>query len=84
MRRSPRDMLDLAHHIVESKSGHFVPQKFDDGFGFALLGDERSGKPVIAATRFEVGAHAPEPAIADPKGGCVRKCALKASGAPDA
>jgi hypothetical protein len=77
MRRSPRDMLDLAHHIVESKSGHFVPQKFDDGFGFALLGDERSGKPVIAATRFEVGAHAPEPAIAGPEGRVRQKVCVK-------
>jgi DNA end-binding protein Ku len=26
----PKDMLDLASHIVETKAGHFEPKKFDD------------------------------------------------------
>jgi hypothetical protein len=26
----PKDMLDLASHIVETKAGHFDPKKFDD------------------------------------------------------
>jgi DNA end-binding protein Ku len=26
----PKDMLDLALHIVKSKTGHFRPEKFDD------------------------------------------------------
>ena len=27
----PKDMLDLAAHIVETKSGHFDPAQFEDG-----------------------------------------------------
>jgi DNA end-binding protein Ku len=26
----PKDMLELASHIVETKSGHFEPEKFED------------------------------------------------------
>src|SRR5215467_9296021 len=32
----PKDMLDLAKHIVQTKSGHFEPQKFDDRYEKAL------------------------------------------------
>jgi DNA end-binding protein Ku len=32
----PKDMLDLAIHIVETKSGHFKPQKFKDEYEDAL------------------------------------------------
>ena len=35
LRRSqkvPKDTLDLAHHIMKSKSGHFAPQKFEDEY----------------------------------------------------
>ena len=32
----PKDMLDLASHIVETKSGHFEPDKFDDHYEGAL------------------------------------------------
>jgi DNA end-binding protein Ku len=28
----PKDMVDLAGHIVETKRGHFKPQKFDDRY----------------------------------------------------
>jgi DNA end-binding protein Ku len=28
----PKDMLDLAAHIVETKAGHFVPEKFEDHY----------------------------------------------------
>lgn len=31
-----RDMLDLARHIVEQKSGHFRPDKFEDHYEAAL------------------------------------------------
>jgi len=31
-----KDMLDLARHIVETKSGHFEPQKFEDHYEKAL------------------------------------------------
>jgi DNA end-binding protein Ku len=32
----PKDMLELAAHIVESKSGHFQPEKFEDQYEDAL------------------------------------------------
>jgi DNA end-binding protein Ku len=32
----PKDMLELAAHIVETKSGHFNPQKFEDHYEEAL------------------------------------------------
>ena len=31
-----KDMLDLAKHIVEQKSGHFEPEKFEDHYERAL------------------------------------------------
>ncbi|MGY3529289.1 Ku protein [Bradyrhizobium sp. USDA 4452] len=52
-----KDMLDLAKHIVEQKSGHFEPDKFEDHYEQALqelLDQKRKGQP-IAATR----KHAP-------------------------
>ncbi len=33
----PKDMLDLASHIVDSKSGHFDPARFEDRYENALL-----------------------------------------------
>jgi DNA end-binding protein Ku len=32
----PKDMLDLAKHIVETKAGHFEPDKFEDRYEDAL------------------------------------------------
>ena len=32
----PKDMLELASHIVETKSGHFEPEKFEDQYEDAL------------------------------------------------
>jgi DNA end-binding protein Ku len=32
----PKDMLELASHIVETKSGHFEPEKFEDHYEDAL------------------------------------------------
>jgi DNA end-binding protein Ku len=32
----PKDMLELASHIVDSKSGHFEPEKFEDHYEDAL------------------------------------------------
>jgi DNA end-binding protein Ku len=32
----PKDMADLAAHIVETKAGHFKPQKFEDHYEEAL------------------------------------------------
>ena len=45
----PKDMLDLAGHIVESKAGHFNPKEFDDQYEDALqalIKQKQSGKPI--------------------------------------
>jgi Ku protein len=34
----PKDMLELAAHIVETKKGKFQPEKFDDRYEDALKG----------------------------------------------
>src|SRR4051812_10067681 len=50
-----KDMLDLAKHIVEQKSGHFDPGKFEDHYEKALqelLEKKQKGLP-IAARRTE-------------------------------
>lgn len=42
-----KDMLDLARHLVEQKSGHFEPDKFEDQYETALLdliNQKRAGK----------------------------------------
>lgn len=44
-----KDMLDLAKHIVDQKSGSFEPDKFEDHYEAALvelINQKRSGKPV--------------------------------------
>jgi DNA end-binding protein Ku len=46
-----KDMLDLAKHIVEQKSGHFEPQKFEDHYEAALqdlLAKKQKGQPIAA------------------------------------
>ena len=45
----PKDMLDLASHIVKIKEGHFDPDKFDDRYEDALkelLKMKQEGKPI--------------------------------------
>ena len=45
----PRDMLDLASHIVEMKVGHFDPNNFDDRYEDALkdlLKRKQEGRPI--------------------------------------
>jgi len=47
-----RDMLDLAKHIVEQKSGHFAPDKFEDRYEAELqelLNKKQKGLPIAAA-----------------------------------
>jgi DNA end-binding protein Ku len=46
-----KDMLDLAKHIVESKSGDFEPGKFEDRYENALveLLNQKKGEPVRTA-----------------------------------
>src|SRR6201996_3286413 len=49
-----KDMLDLARHIVEQKSGSFEPNKFEDQYETALLdliNQKRAGKPIVAKAR---------------------------------
>src|SRR5207244_4642371 len=46
-----KDMLDLAKHIVEQKSGHFEPEKFEDHYEAALqevLAKKQKGVPITA------------------------------------
>jgi DNA end-binding protein Ku len=45
----PKDMLDLASHIVESKAGHFDPERFEDQYEDALkdlLKKKQSGQKI--------------------------------------
>jgi hypothetical protein len=47
--RIPKDMLDLASHIVKTKVGHFEPSKFEDQYEDALkelLKKKQEGKPI--------------------------------------
>jgi len=45
----PKDMLDLASHIVKTKEGHFDPSNFEDQYEDALkelLKKKQEGKPI--------------------------------------
>ena len=49
-----KDMLDLAKHIIESKSADFEPGKFEDRYENALvelLNQKRKGEPVRTAVK---------------------------------
>ncbi len=49
-----KDMLDLARHIVEQKSGSFEPDKFEDQYETALvelIDQKRTGKPITPKER---------------------------------
>ena len=49
-----KDMLDLAKHIVNQKSGHFEPDKFEDQYERALvelINQKRAGKPIVPKER---------------------------------
>src|SRR5499425_3487123 len=52
----PKDMLELASHIVETKSGHFEPEKFEDQYEDALkelIQKKQSGQPIEAPKQRE-------------------------------
>jgi DNA end-binding protein Ku len=52
----PKDMLELASHIVETKAGHFDPSKFDDRYEDALkelIKKKQEGKPIEQPERRE-------------------------------
>jgi DNA end-binding protein Ku len=47
-----KDMLDLARHIVEQKSGSFEPEEFEDRYESALIeliNQKRNGLPMAKA-----------------------------------
>jgi DNA end-binding protein Ku len=47
--RIPKDMLELASHIVATKTGHFEPKTFEDHYENALkelIRKKQSGKPI--------------------------------------
>jgi DNA end-binding protein Ku len=49
-----KDMLDLAKHIVNQKSGDFEPEKFEDHYETALIdliNQKRAGKPIVPKER---------------------------------
>jgi DNA end-binding protein Ku len=49
-----KDMLDLAKHIVQQKSGHFDPAKFEDHYEAALtelINKKRNGERITSATK---------------------------------
>jgi len=49
-----KDMLDLAKHIVEQKSGHFEPARFEDHYETALaelLAKKQKGLPIAAVKK---------------------------------
>src|SRR3978361_2011456 len=53
-----KDMLDLARHIVEQKSGHFDPDKFEDHYETALqdlLEKKKSGQPIAKVAARSTG-----------------------------
>src|SRR5215472_16424466 len=53
-----KDMLDLAKHIVDQKSGHFEPERFEDHYETALaelLAKKQKGLPIEAVKRPAAG-----------------------------
>ena len=53
-----KDMLDLAKHIVNQKSGRFEPDKFEDHYEAALvdlINSKRAGKPITPKERRAAG-----------------------------
>jgi DNA end-binding protein Ku len=49
-----KQMLDLAKHIVNQKSGRFEPEKFEDHYETALvdlINSKRAGKPITPVER---------------------------------
>src|SRR5256884_6519273 len=52
----PKDMLELAAHIVETKAGHFKPEKFEDHYEEALkelLKKKQAGEKIEAPKERE-------------------------------
>ena len=50
----PKEMKDLAAHIIDSKAAHFDPKQFDDRYEEAvaeLLKSKQAGKPMKTSRR---------------------------------
>jgi DNA end-binding protein Ku len=81
-----KDMLDLAKHIVEQKSGHFDPAKFEDHYEAALsdlLQKKQSGQPIAKIASRTSGnvidiMDALRASLKDSKGAPAAKPAAKA------
>jgi hypothetical protein len=58
-----KDMLDLAKHIVEQKSGRFKLEKFEDHYEAALAEDDATLRPL----KFSFGALPPLIGSEDPR-----------------
>jgi DNA end-binding protein Ku len=55
-----KDMLDLAKHIVEKKSGAFEPELFEDHYEAALIdliNKKRNGLPIVAKAAPKTGGN---------------------------
>ncbi|MGP8123841.1 MAG: Ku protein [Xanthobacteraceae bacterium] len=53
-----KDMLDLAKHIVDTRTGHFEPQKFEDTTETAmieLINRKKAGQPITRARSDDRG-----------------------------
>jgi DNA end-binding protein Ku len=54
--KTPKEMIDLATHIIEQKSGHFKPQSFEDRYETALhdiIRKKMSGKKITPVKHKE-------------------------------
>jgi DNA end-binding protein Ku len=71
----PKDMLELASHIVETKSGHFNPEEFEDHYEDALkelLKKKQAGEKIEAPKE-----RAPAKVINLPRAACVSARAIQ-------
>jgi len=79
-----KDMLDLAKHIVNQKSGRFEPEKFEDHYETALvdlINQKRAGKPITPKERPKgENVVVLMEALRRSVGGCVAEPTAKSSG----
>jgi hypothetical protein len=80
----PKDMLDLASHIVKTKAGHFEPSKFEDQYEDTLkelLKKKQEGKPIERPERPKP-TNVPCRSPATKKGRCRLHGGASGSGGP--
>jgi DNA end-binding protein Ku len=68
----PKDMMELASHIVETKSGHFKPEEFEDHYEDALkelLKKKQSGEKIEAPKSARTSQSHQSHGCASPKRG---------------